>query len=255
MKPLTSVSAIALTSLIGCYGAAPPKPPRVPLPPLAEGAEIDVRSESRTTIEQVQRQSTTCPNGVGQGSPDCVVTHYTEAEPVTRTTTSATYGAEPITYAQFRVMTDPHWDEKLTALDDLAHKCQRANIPRYAGLGLMLGGLVSGLVVGAAGSKTGEAALMYGGLGAGGASYALGYFAFGGRQCVEARNLYNEMDMSAAMDMTMVDGADHANEMKLLADQFNAAHGGARTAMTMRPEEDVPPPRPRSIRRAVRTTR
>jgi hypothetical protein len=94
--------------------------------------------------------------------------------------------------------------------------------------------LAAGLVAGAAGSQTGESALIYGGLGAGAASYALGYFAFGGRQCVEARNLFNEMDMSGAMDMTTVEGSDHATEMKALAEQFNSAHGGSRTAMRMR---------------------
>jgi hypothetical protein len=148
--------------------------------------------------------------------------------------TTASYGSEPITYAQFRVMTDPRWNEKLATLDDLAHRCQRANIPRYVGIGLMLGGAAAGLIAGAAGSPTGESALMYGGLGAGAASYALGYLAFGGRQCVEARNLFNEMDMSGAMDLTTVEGADQATEMKVLAEQFNAAHGGSRTALRMR---------------------
>jgi hypothetical protein len=228
------MKSVALTvplSLAACYGAAPPRPVHVPLPPLAAGAEIDVHSESRTTIENVPHSASTCPSGKSEGDPSCTVTKYVVAEPVTRTTTTATYGTEPITYAQFKVLTDPHWDTKLGDLDDLAHKCQRANIPRYAGLGLMLGGLVAGLVVGGATGNAGaEQGVIYGGLGLGAGSYALGYFAFGGRQCVEAQQLYNTMDMSQAIGWNSVEGDDYATEMKALAEQFNAVHRNGPTA-------------------------
>ncbi|MEP6859893.1 MAG: hypothetical protein ABJE66_04695 [Deltaproteobacteria bacterium] len=224
--------AIALSlSLAACYGAAPPKPVHVTLPMLENDAEIGVFSESKTTIEQVARQASTCPEGKSEGDPSCVVTKYTSAEPVTRTTTTATYANAPITYAQFKVLTDPHWDQKLSDLDDLAHKCQRANIPRYAGLGLMLGGLIGGYIVGAAsGSAGAEMGVMYGGAGLGAASYALGYFAFGGRQCNEARSLFNELDMSAAVSWNTVEGDDYAIQMKSLAEQFNAGHRNGPTA-------------------------
>lgn len=228
MKP--AVIALSL-SLAACYGAAPPKPVHVQLPMLQSDAEIGVFSESKTTIEQVQREASTCPQGKSEGDPSCVVTKYTSAEPVTRTTTTATYANAPITYAQFKVLTDPHWDQKLADLDDLAHKCQRANIPRYAGLGLMLGGLLGGYIVGAAtGSAGAEAGVMYGGAGLGAASYALGYFAFGGRQCNEARSLFNELDMSAAVGWNTVEGDDYAVQMKSLAEQFNATHRNGPTA-------------------------
>jgi hypothetical protein len=222
MKP--TVAAFLSLSLAACYGAAPPKPPVVPLPPISAGAEINVQSASSTAMENIPHQSTTCPQGVSEGDPSCVVTKYVTAEPVTRTHSSATYGEQPITYAQFTVLTDPKWDQKLAELDDLATRCRHANIPRYAGLGLMATGLIGGLIAGAAGSQVGEEALIYGGLGLGGASYALGYVAFGGRQCVEARQLFNEMDMSQAMNMNTVEGTDRATEMKTLADQFNATH-------------------------------
>lgn len=228
---MKAVSILVSISLAACYGAAPPKPVYVPLPPMAAGAGIDVHSETKTTIENIAHQASTCPSGKAEGSPECTITKYVVAEPVSRTTTTASYGSEPITYAQFKVMTDPHWDGKLAQLDDLAHKCQRANVPRYAGLGLMLGGLVAGLIVSSAtGDATLGQAVIYGGVGLGGASYGLGYFAFGGRQCVEARGLYNEMDMSAAMSWNSVEGADYATEMKSLADQFNAAHGNGPNA-------------------------
>ena len=222
MKP--TVAAFLSASLVACYGAAPPKPPVVPLPALSAGAEIDVQSESQTTMENIPHHSTTCPQGVGEGDPSCVVTRYVTAEPVTRTHSTATYNQQPISYAQFTVLTDPKWDQKLSELDDLATKCHHANYPRYAGLGLMATGLIAGLIAGAAGSATAKQGLIYGGLGLGGASYALGYLAFGGRQCVEARQLFNQMDMSQAMNMNTVEGTDRATEMKALAEQFNAAH-------------------------------
>src|SRR5215467_7600585 len=102
---MKSAAAFAFVSLAACYGAAPPKPVHVTLPPLADGAEIDVHSSSQTTIENVPHTASTCPQGKGEGDPSCVVTRYVTAEPVTRTTTSATYGTEPITYAQFKVLT------------------------------------------------------------------------------------------------------------------------------------------------------
>jgi hypothetical protein len=99
----------------------------------------------------------------------------------------------------------------------------------------MLGGLVAGLIVGGiTGNGAAEQAVIYSGLGAGGVSYGLGYFAMGGADCVEARDLYNSMDMSQAMDLNVVQGAHAATEMKALAEQFNAAHGGHTAALRMR---------------------
>lgn len=218
-----AVIAALSAALTACYGSAPPVPPRVPLPPLADGAQIGVYSQTKTTIEQVPHESRTCVDG----HPDeCTTTTYSEAEPVSRTITTATYNDAPITYAQFRVITDPKWNDELAELDDLSHKCRRANIPRYAGMGLLAGGLIAGAIVkGDAG-----AALMYGGTGLGVGSYALGYFAYGGRDCVRARALFEQLDMSQAMSWTSVEGADYATEMKALADQFNASHGHGDTA-------------------------
>jgi hypothetical protein len=229
MKP--TVAAILSTTLIACYGAAPPKPPVVPLPAIETGAQIHVQSESNTQMESVVHQARTCASD-GTG---CVVTNYDTTEPVTRTHTTATYNDQPITYAQFNVMTDPKWNDKLTQLDDLSVKCHRANYPRYAGIALIAVGIVGGLIAGAAGGGAGaEDGLIYGGAGLGLASYALGYFAFGGRQCVEARALFNEMDQSRAMSLNTVEGTDRATEMKTLAEQFNAAHRNGSARLEMR---------------------
>ncbi len=222
---MKSVATLVSLSLAACYGAAPPKPVHVQLPMLQSDAEIGVFSESKTTVENVSHRASTCPQGKSEGDPSCVVTNYVVAEPVTHTTTTATYANAPISYAQFRVLTDPHWDQKLADLDDLSHRCTRANIPRYAGLGLMVGGLLGAYIVGAATGSTGASqGVLWGGVAGGGASYALGYFAFGGRQCVEARSLFNSMDMSAALSENVVEGEDYAAEMKSLAEQFNATH-------------------------------
>ena len=221
MKPI--LAAVLSTSLLACYGAAPPKPPVVPLPPIETGAMVDVQSESNTAMEEIPHEAKTCPQGVTSGD-SCVVTRYTTNEPVTRTHSTATYNDQPISYAQFTVLTDPKWDEKLARLDDLATKCKHANIPRYAGLGLMATGLLAGVIAAAAHSTGAEEGFLYGGLGLGAASYALGYLAFGGRDCVEARALFNQMDMTNAMSMNTVDGTDRATEMKTLAEQFNQTH-------------------------------
>ena len=214
--------ALAALSLTACYGAAPPRPPRVPLPPVADGAELSVQSESRTTIEQVQRESTTCPQGVGEGDPSCAVTHYTESAPVTRTHTTASLGDTPLTLAQFRVLTDPGYDHKLADLAELSHKCERANVPRLAGLGLFAAALIVGPIV----SKYSDAGgvIMAGGLIGGTASYTLGYFAFGGRDCVAAQNLYNDVDETDELNRTDAIGDERAAEMKELSDHFNASH-------------------------------
>jgi hypothetical protein len=232
---MRSVAFAALPLLAACYGAAPPKPATIPLPPAIEGGQIVVSSEERTTIESVQKESSTCPQGHSPGDPSCVVTHYSVNEPVTRTHSSATYADQPISYAQFKVMTDPQYDQKLSRLEELSHKCQRANVPRYVGLGLMLGGLIAAPIVGKITDSTGASqGTLWGGLGGGAASYAFGYFAFGGRDCNEARGIYNDVEVAGYMGTHDLVGADTAAEMAQLAARFNASQSGRQSAMRMR---------------------
>lgn len=227
---MKSVALACLSlSLAACYGAAPPKPPRIPLPPPVQGAQISVFSEDRTAFETVEKQASTCPAGVAEGHPSCTVTRYTVKEPVTRTHTTATYDNQPISYGQFHVMTDPQYDQKLARLDHLSHTCKRANVPRYAGMGLFLAGLVAGPLVGDTAGK----AMFWGGLAGGTASYALGYFAFGGRDCNEARAIYRDVDVTGTESEMTVVGSGIAAEMAELAAQFNAAHArGMASAQT-----------------------
>jgi hypothetical protein len=227
--------ALCLPVLAACYGAAPPKPARIPLPPPVDGAEIHVASEDRTRFEDVSKESSTCPQGHATGSPACVVTRYTVKEPVTRTYSTATYAGSEISYAQFRVMTDAQYDSKLSRLEDLSHRCQRANVPRYVGLGLMFGGLVAAGIVGKATDSSGAAqGVLWGGLGGGAASYALGYFAFGGRDCNEARGIYHDVNVAGDIGTTTVVGGQVAVEMQELAARFNASQMRSSSAMRMR---------------------
>ncbi len=221
----TSSILILSLSLAACYGAAPPRPAPILLPELSDEAVLNVHSETSTTVENRQKESWSCPAGHAEGSQACTRTTYEVAEPVTRTETTATYGAEPISYAQFKVMTDPDYDAKVARLDDMRIRCRRANVPRWVGMGLMLGGVAA---IVASGNTKPIGLIGWGGLAGGGVSYAFGYYGYGGRTCNEARALFHDLDMVEETEWKTVWGADTAREMKLLADQFNTR--GARRA-------------------------
>jgi len=216
----TSLFALALAA--GCYGSAHPHPKTIPLPDLSKDGTIAVDSESTTNDEDVDKTSETCPQGETSGGPDCIVTHYTEREPVTRTQTTATYDGAPISLAQLEVMTDPDRDKKIEHLDALRKTCSRAGKARWVGIGLLAAGVVTYAIGGAADSKPAVIAsgvTIAGGLGA----FGVGYFKYGGRACNEARDLYRDLDVSADVDTTTAWGPDYAAKMKELADRFNAS--------------------------------
>ena len=245
MSKSTAAFLLAIISLTGCYGAAPPKPPRVPLPEVQGGARIDVETVSKTTIESVAKTASSCPHGVSTGDPSCVVTHYSEMEPVTRTSSQMSYAGEPVTVAQFRVLTDPQYDKEVVALADLAHKCQRANVPRYVGIGLFAVGLLVPTVLGSHLPSAANEGIFWGGVVGGSASYALGYFSLGGRDCVRAKELSNKIDMSGVMAATTVWGTEEAAELQALADGFNAGHAArARRTAAQEPAPVPAPPTP-----------
>jgi len=230
---VTSVRLLlSVLFITGCYGAAPPRPATIPLPPLADApdAQIVVHSESKTTIENVQKQASTCPQGHTEGDPACVVTHYEVAEPVTRTISSATLDGEPISYAQLRVISDRDRDKKLAELAHLSHLCTRANVPRYVGWGLLIG---SAVLITASGNKGPVGIAGWGALAGGIGSYAFGYYGYGGKRCNEANRLYQDLDVSQQTGWTEVAGADYATEMQAMAASFNELRG--RQASTMRP--------------------
>lgn len=218
MKRLVTTTTLALSTLAACYGSAPPRPAPIPLPELSGEATMSVHSETTTKIENREKEAWTCPAGHAEGSPACTVTRYDVAEPVTRTETSATYGAEPINYAQFKVITDPDYEIKLARLDAMRARCQGANTPRWIGAGLMLGGAASWMLsaYGKVFSQVGTGMLIGGGI-----SYGFGYYGYGGRTCNEAQALYQELDYTEEVDWKSVWGPDTAAEMKRLAEEFN----------------------------------
>jgi hypothetical protein len=213
--------------LIGCYGAAPSKPALVPLPSLIPGAQIEVRSETTTAIENVSHSARSCPE---DGS-TCSIVRYTVPESVTRTTTTARYAGQPISYGQFLVMTDPNYGQKLSELEELSAHCRRANIPRYAGLASALGGYFVGEL--AVKGDTGRT-ILYGGAVVGAGLFTLGYLFFGGRDCNAANNLFHHVDMTYQLTEHVMEGDEYPEKMKSLADQFNAAHSGHARSMRMR---------------------
>jgi hypothetical protein len=111
-------------------------------------------------------------------------------------------------------------------------------------------GLIAGPIMAANGSSAGGL-VTYGGMGAGGLAYALGYFAFGGRDCNEARAIYNDVNVEPYASTNEMEGGEVASEMKVLAQQFNLQHAGmARTESVPSPvadasdEEPAPAPAP-----------
>ena len=215
IAPRVAFAAIALV-LVGCYGSAPKPPPRIPLPEIVPGQEIVVTSETTTNIETVRRKSWTCPQGHVEGSAACTYTILPVVEPVTRTTTTATYGGVELTDAQIRVMADDEHEDKRVRLDALRASCSSANTPRYVGLASVLGGLVLwGIAAG-----TQEAAFTYAGFGAfglGAGAYSYGYFAAGGSNCREAHNLAAELSGTRFHH-----DKSRADEIRELAARFNA---------------------------------
>lgn len=221
---------LSLTSLsmAACYGSAPPHPAAIKLPELSDEAVMNVYSESRTVMETHPKEERICPaNITDHNSKECTVIIRQITEPVVHTDTTATYGAGRINYAQFRVLTDPEYNAKVARLDDMRSKCTRANVPRYIGTALVLGGLVTAI------ASEGKETVGYIGLGAiggGFASYLFGYYGFGGRTCNQAAALFDKLDLEEEETWKTAKGENRAAEMKVLADQFNStrrAHGEA----------------------------
>jgi hypothetical protein len=214
------LTTFVLLFAAGCYGAAPPRPSPIELPDAPPGTELTVTAEEITTMEEVPKEAKSCPPGA-MADRDCTFTTWTETEPVTRTHVTTTLGETALNFAQFIVLTDPEHDAKLKRLETLSHRCQRANKPRWIGTGLAIAGLVvMGIGAGAestAVSVTGDLMAV-----AGIASFAAGYYAFGGKDCNRARDLYLELDYTAEEQMTTVYGPTLAAEMQELAEKFNA---------------------------------
>lgn len=211
----------ALVLSAGCYGSAPPPAPKVSVQ-VVPGETITVEASAEEAIEKQEKKSYTCPQGHVPGSPQCLVTTYWEDTPVIHYQGEASYASNTLTLAELAALTDPKWNENLEKLEAYRDACQGANVPRWIGLSLLIGGLV-GMGVGAAleDKDTGKA-VVYGGIGAIGVgigSYTLGYFAFGGNKCSPASQIYNSIPSTKE---TKVYTKSEVEAMKKAAKDFNS---------------------------------
>ncbi len=222
MNRLSSLASLALLLPValfgtGCYGASPPPVTQMPTPERFPGAQADVDTRQETHMEQVNKEARTCDSS-GQ---NCVVTKYQVSEPVVYTYSSMQYAHKPVSYADFMLITDTKREEHLAKLDENRNACERANIPRWIGIGMVAAGVIA---TGAA-YFTREPALTYAGLGSmggGGVSYGVGYFAFGGQKCNEAAAQHRELEVADKKDVMEVSGSDTAADLRRRALEFNA---------------------------------
>ena len=215
---------LPLTATVACYAATPPRPTTVALPALLDAATITTHSKVVFENQAVAKQASHCPQGASVGAAGCTVTHYSETERVKQTKTTASYGDTPITYAQFKVLTDPDYNAKLVALERARSRCNGGSLPRWAGIGLA----VAGLIVASSSDRTTKI-LGFAGMGAGAATYTFGYIRYAG-PCNQANDLYYQVDFSQDIDRRVVEGDDRAHEMQALSEQFNARRTGAPVA-------------------------
>jgi hypothetical protein len=157
------------------------------------------------------------------------------------------YAGKPVSYADFLLITDTKRDEHLAKLEENSKACERANIPRWVGIGLVAAGA---LATGAA-YLTREPALTYVGLGSiggGGVSYGVGYFAFGGAKCNEAAAQHRELEVADKKEVMEVAGSGNAADLRKRALEFNASpeaeKGSPGAEAPKQVAEAAPPPPP-----------
>jgi hypothetical protein len=212
---------LPLAATAACYSATPPRPTTVALPALSDSATLATTSKSVVENEEVAKQASHCPAGTLAGDASCTVTRYSETQRVQHVKTTATYNGAPITYAQFKVMTDPDYSSKLVTLERARSRCNGGSLPRWAGIGLA----VAGLIVASSSDQTTKA-IGFVGMGAGLTTYTYGYIRYAG-PCNQANDLYYQLDFSQDIDRNVVDGEAKAREMRDLAAQFNARRASA----------------------------
>ena len=181
---------------------------------------ISVDSNVVFENEQVAKKASHCPQGVSSTAASCTVTHYSETQSVQRVKTTATYGGAPITYAQFKVLTDPTYDAKLAQLEQARSRCSGGSLPRWVGIGLM----VASLVVTSSSEQTTRLVRSVS-MTAGLATYAFGYFRYA-TPCNQANDLFNQVNFSQDVGRNVIDGDEAAREMRVLTDRFNARRAG-----------------------------
>lgn len=204
--------ALALIALTGCYGAANAPPERPTLPTLRD----DARAEIQLVTTEAYIDST------GDVHDDRTSIHFV-------------YGGEPVTYTQYRAIVDPQWNATLDRYESLYKKCRRANIPKYAAIGMIVGGLAFGLYGHAIVGEDNEGlsrGIMYGAMGAGALTYFSGWAFFGGRACNEAGRMWDGANpwLEYHDEMDIPDFDETRIELRQLTQQFNEKFGGTAPA-------------------------
>ncbi len=217
---LVALVGLAWVTASGC-SLKPPGPvvTTVPVPSASDGGELIVSTESTTQLEDVRKKSETCPQGHTTGSPDCIVTHYTVKEPVTRTKTTMALGSQPLTHAQFLVLAEADRPERIAMLEDKTNKCKRAKVPRYVAIGLGIGAAIAGGYAIYSQNKIGTYVGI--GLGAGALTSAGVGFGMSKGSCSSARDLARDLDLSGKEEQTVVPGKQAASELQGLAQEHN----------------------------------
>jgi len=247
------LTALPFVMVAACYGMPPPLVP-VAVPMLSDEAPLKIQTVTRTAIEARPHQQRTCPaNVTDQNSPQCLVTTRHVQVPVTHVEVTATYGPEAISIAQFRMLTDLHYKDKVARLDELRGHCRYSAVPQQAGGWLMLGGLITGLVGTGDNVDDSVSYVGWGSVAVGLAAVFLGYYALGGQECKAAWGLYHDLNLQPQSTWMKVEGAERASEMAALARQFNErrgvqvpAHDGdpatPEPGVVTSPAADQPPP-------------
>ena len=218
----------------GCYGSAPPPAPAIGVKPIA-GQPVLVQEHERVVVERLEQRTQICPTyGSAQG---CYTATTMVPTPVTHSWATASYAGRGVTRADVAYLADPAgWQAKVDSLNADRSSCQLANVPRWLGTGLLVGGLIAAGGIpqketdGTTSLKTsiGAAALL-----AGAASYVTGYFFFGGMKCNRAQATYNALPKGEEAQ-----GQTAMKELQEDAARYNSGAGAG--AATVQPNAADP---------------
>lgn len=222
--PLFLLFGAAVT---GCYGSAPPPAPAIAVKAMP-GQPILVQDHERMVVEQLEQRTQICPTyGSAQG---CYTATTMVPTPVTHYWATASYGGQGVTRADVAYLADPAgWQAKVDSLNADRSSCQLANVPRWLGTGLLVGGLIAAGGIpqkendGTTSLKTsiGAAAMLGGAV-----SYVTGYFFFGGMKCNRAQATYNALPKGEEAQ-----GQEAMRELREDAARYNAGASSAQGAV------------------------
>jgi hypothetical protein len=229
--PFILLFAAAVT---GCYGSAPPPAPAIGVRAMP-GQPVLVQEHERTVVERLEQRTQICPTyGSAQG---CYTATTMVPTPVTHYWATASYAGRGVTRADVAYLADPAgWQAKVDSLNADRSSCKLANVPRWLGTGLLVGGLIAaeGIPQKSADGSTplrtsiGAAAML-----AGAASYVTGYFFFGGMNCNRAQATYNAMPKGEEAQ-----GQAAMKELQEDAARYNAGAGAGAPAGVLQQSAD-----------------